>query len=146
VEKRTIVLWAALMLAAGLTSGCKKENEATENSPPAVPPPTTAPSAPGPTGPAAGTATPGAPGGPKGPAAGTPEAKSSQNVAAMKVKNALLTAKPPLSAKTIDVTFEGDAVHLGGTVPSDAQKTQAEKVAKQAAGGKSVVNDLKVGK
>jgi hypothetical protein len=146
VDTRTITLAAALVLAAALTSGCNKENESgAANTPPAVPPSSaTAPSPPGPAG--SGTGTAGAPSGPTGPAAGTPESKTTQHVEVIKVKNALMTAKPPLSAKTINVSFDSGAVHLGGTVPTAGQKTQAEKVARQAAGDKPVVNDLEVGK
>jgi len=60
-----------------------------------------------------------------------------------KVKNALITSK--VDARSLNVDTANGAVTLKGSVPTAAQKSLAEKVAKQVAGVKSVKNELAVG-
>ena len=61
-----------------------------------------------------------------------------------KVKSALL-ADTSLKATAIDVTTKNDVVMLDGTVPTDAQRALASKIAKDAAGsGHPIKNNLKV--
>ena len=59
------------------------------------------------------------------------------------VKTALL-ADPLSSGLKIDVDTANAVVTISGTVPTTAEKTRAEDVAKNVPGVSSVVNDLKV--
>ena len=127
------MLGAALALALGITAGCRNEPTVASNQPgtPAVtgePPATGGPAEPG------GTAQPSGSG-----------AASGQSLEVLKVRNALLAAKQ-LNARDISVTYEEGAVHLRGTVASDQQRAQAEKLARQAAGGTPVRSHLQIGK
>ena len=137
MRNKTIAVVAAWVLAGALVSGCKQEKGVNAESPapttvtPTAPPgPFTAPAAPD-------TAF---------PTPGTPQANSAENLAALKVKNALLTSKQPLAAKDITVSYHDGAFHLRGTVPTAAQKSTAEKIAKQTAGTTPVMNHLTVSK
>jgi len=55
-----------------------------------------------------------------------------------------LAAADDLRDSTINVDVDKDVVTLSGTVATAAQKTQAEKIAKEVEGVKSVKNMLKV--
>jgi len=140
VEKRAVLLAAALGLAA-LMSGCSRETTVSAENPPAG---TYTPSNPPGPQPAV-TASPAAPE-PVSPAAGTPEASAGEHVQVLRVKNVLMTSKQPLRARTIQVTFENGAIRLRGTVPNAGQKSTAERLAKQPIGETPVINHLKVGK
>jgi hyperosmotically inducible protein len=59
-----------------------------------------------------------------------------------KVKNALILSK--VDAGDLDVDTKNGVVSLNGSVPTTAQKSLAEKTAKQVDGVSSVKNNLKV--
>jgi hypothetical protein len=131
MKLRTAIPVAALALVAALTSGCKQDKGVNAESPPA-------PADPGYTAPGPSTA----PSSPSSPSTSAP----AQSLAALKVKNALMTSSQSTGSKNIDVDYEGGAVHLRGTVSTSAQKAAAEKAAKQAAGDTPVKSHLTVGK
>ena len=134
------ILIIPLAAVAMLTNGCNKKNDTAEGAQPQAGPtqstPATAPPN-GPTGPAEtpGTAT----------NSSAAPSHSAQSVTALKVKNAFATSKQKADWKNVTVESTGDEVHLRGTVSSEAQKSEAEKIAKQAVGDKGTVqNDLTV--
>lgn len=150
------MLGVALALAAvsalgAVGCGKKDETASSETSPTATTsapaantsaPAETSAGAPMPPGPAAATAS--------GPTANVPNTAAStpkESVAVLKVKNALMTAKPTIDSKGITVVAdESGGVVLKGSVPTAQQKAEAEKAAKSAAGSATVKNELKVGK
>ena|SRR5438132_13091060 len=63
-----------------------------------------------------------------------------------KVKKALQATQMPMSWQTVEVETLGNVVHLKGTVPDEQQKVLAERIARQSAGVRFLVeNELKVG-
>ena len=101
-----------------------------------------APSAP-PGGPAAPP--PGAPPGSVPIGGQNPSAGGAASDAAMtaKVRNALITGK--VDVRTVRVNTNNGVVTLTGSVPTAAQKSLAEKAAKQVSGVTTVRNQLSVG-
>ena len=152
-QRPWLLMAAALALAALCAAGCGK-NEAPSGSEPAGTEtgPTATTSAPAPAATSAGEPSPPGPEAAtaSGPTANVPNTAAStpkESVAVLKVKNALMTAKPPIDDKGITVVAdENGGVVLKGSVPTAQQKAEAEKAAKNAAGSAAVKNELKVGK
>jgi hyperosmotically inducible protein len=126
-----------MMWAVGLAvvlCGCNRSNTETTSAPAGGPPPG---------GPPGGTAPAGAPGGAPATAGRTPAAAGSDGVMSLKVKNQLITSK--VDTRNVNVDTKNGVVTLNGSVPTAAQKSLAEKVAKQVHGVSVVKDNLTVG-
>ena len=135
--KILIILVAA---AAMLSNGCGKKNDTAEGAQPQAGPTQSTPATAPPNGPAGPAESPGT-----STNSTTAPAHSAQSVAALKVKNAFNTSKQKAAFTNVTVESTGDIVHLRGSVSNAAQKSEAEKIAKQAVGDKgNVQNDLTV--
>jgi len=130
------IVATALLSVTLLLGGCAQREERTASGPPPAGPGSTAPSnsPPGPAGPAEVI----------GETAHTIGKAAAGAALAAKVKNALIISKDLDTSKlNVDATADG-VVTLMGSVPTAAQKTRAQKLAKQIEGVQSVRNQLTV--
>lgn len=65
------------------------------------------------------------------------------NGVAMQVKTQLIN-QDPMAAAAVQVEQRGDQLYLTGFADSAAKKKKLEQIARQAAGGRTVVNQLEI--